>query len=95
MILYFIFTEVLLENTRQNKNIKGIKRDQREIKTSAFTDDTTLYWGDNKALKHLQIQLNLFEKATNIKYNKTKCIGMWLGSNRGNTMEPMGFKWTS
>ena len=95
MILYIIFAEVLLENIRQNHNIKGIKIGQKEIKISAFADDTVVYIGDNKALKHLQKQLNIFEKATDVKYNKTKCMGLWLGSNKGNTSEPMGFQWTS
>ena len=45
---------------------------------------------------HLTIwKHKLFEKATDIKYNKTKFIGMWLGSNRGNNTKPVGFKWTS
>ena len=35
------------------------------------------------------------EKATGIKYNKTKCMEIWLGSNNGNPRKPPGFKWNS
>ena len=58
MILYIIFAEVLLENIRQNHNIKGIKIGQKEIKISAFADDTMVYIGDNKAPEHLQKQFS-------------------------------------
>ena len=67
---------------------------QNEVKTWLHGRHS-IYLGDNNTFKHLETQPKLFEKATNIKYNKTKCIGMWLGSNRGNNTKPMGFKWTS
>ena len=57
---------------------------EKELKTSAFVDDTTTYIGSNSSLAHLETQLMYFEKATNIKYNKTKCMGIWLGFNKGN-----------
>ena len=44
-ILYIILAEVTIENIRQNKNIKEITISQKEIKISAFADDTTLYIG--------------------------------------------------
>ena len=94
IILYIIFAEILQENLRQNKNIKGIKMRQNEVKTWLHGQHS-IYLGDNNTFKHLETQLKPFEKATNIKYNKTKCTGMWLGSNRANNTKPMGFKWTS
>ena len=36
-----------------------------------------------------------FENATGIKYNKTKCMGIGLGSNKGSQRKPLGFKWNS
>ena len=67
---------------------------QNEVKTWLHGQHS-IYLGDNSTFKHLETQLKPFEKATNIKYNKTKCTGMWLGSNRANNTKPMGFKWTS
>ena len=85
----------ILDNIRQNNGIKGIGIGEKELKTSAFDDNTTIYTGNNSSLAHLETQLMRFEKATEIKYNQTKCMGIWLGSNKGNTKKPLGFKWNS
>ena len=55
-----------------------------EIRLSAFADDTTLYIGENTSLIHLQNQLQDFELFAGVKYNRDKCIGMWLGANIDN-----------
>ena len=39
------------------------------------------------------MQLMHFGKTTDVKYNKTKCMRIWLGSNKGNPRKPLGFKW--
>ena len=95
MILYIIFAEIFLENIRQNNGIKGVVIGEKELKTSAFADDTTIYIESNNSLAHLETKLMHFEKATDVKYNKTKCMGIWLGSNKGNPRKPLGFKWNS
>ena len=84
MILYIIFAEVFLQNIRQNNSIKDIVIGKKELKTSDFANDTTIYIGNNSSLAHLETQLMHFEKATDIKYNKTKCMGIRPGSNKGN-----------
>ena len=58
-------------------------------------DDTTMYIGSYSSLVHLKTQLMHFRKATDKKYNKIKCMGIWLGSNRGNLRKPLGYKWNS
>lgn len=95
MILYIILAEVMIENIRQNRNIKGITISQKETKISAFADDTTIYIGENSSFTYLQAQLQDFERFAGIKYNRNKCVGMWLGVNRDNTDKPLGFKWNS
>ena len=95
MILYITFAEIFLENKRQNVGIKGIVIGEKELKTSAFADDTAIYIGNNRFLAHLETQLMHFEKPTGIKYNKTKCMGIWLGANKTNPEEPLVFKWNS
>ena len=42
VILYIIFAEIFSENIRQNNGIKGIVIGEKELKTSAFADDTTI-----------------------------------------------------
>ena len=84
MILYIIFEEIFLENIRQNNGIKAIVIGEKEVKTSAFADDITIYIEGNSLVAHLETQLMHFEKATDIKYNKIKFMGIYLGSNKGN-----------
>ena len=79
MILYIIFVEIFLGNIRQNNGIKSIVIGEKEPKTPAFADDTTIYKLSNSSLAHLKTQLMYFENATDIKYNKTKYMGIWLG----------------
>ena len=55
-----------------------------EIRLSAFANDTTLYIGENTSLIHLQNQLQDFKLFAGVKYNRDKCIGMWLGANIDN-----------
>ena len=95
IILYTIFAEIFLENIRQNNGVKGIVIGKKELKNSAFADDTTIYIVSNSSLAHLEMQPMHFKKATDIKYNKTKCMGIWLGSNKGNPRKPLRFKWNS
>ena len=54
-----------------------------------------MYIGSNSSLVHLKPQLIHLEKTTDIKYNKTKCMGTWQGSNKGNPKKPLEFKWNS
>ena len=95
MILYIILAEVFIQNIEQNDNIKGITVVGREIKVSAFADDTTLYIGDNKSLGYLQTQLLQFERYTGVKYNRDKRFRMWMGINIGKQSKPLDFKWNS
>ena len=60
MILYIIFAEIILENIRQNSGIKGIVIGEKELKTSAFANDTTINIGSNSSLAHLETQLMHF-----------------------------------
>ena len=92
MILYVIFAEIFLENIRQYSGIKGIEIGEKELETPAFVDDTTIYIGNNSSLAHLKTQLMHFEEATDIKYDKTKCIRVWIGSNKCNLRKTLGFK---
>ena len=66
MILYIILAEVMIENIRQNRNIKGITISQKETKISAFADDTTIYIGENSSFTYLQTQLQDFERFASI-----------------------------
>ena len=51
MILYIVFADIFLENIRQNNGIKGTLIDKKELKTSVFANNTTIYIGT--ALQHI------------------------------------------
>ena len=95
VILYAVFAEIFLEHIRQNNFIKGIVIGEKELKTSVFADDTTIYIGSNSSLTHFETQLMHFEKANDIKYNKTVCMGIWLGPNKDNQRKHLGSKLNS
>ena len=95
VILYAVFAEIFLEHIRQNNFIKGIVIGEKELKTSVLVDDTTIYIGSNSSLTHFETQLMHFEKANDIKYNKTVCMGIWLGPNKGNQRKHLGSKLNS
>ena len=95
MILYIILAEVTIINIVKSKKIQGIKIGQKEIKVSAFADDTTLYLGNNTSFPYLKCQLQEFERFAGVKYNRKKCFGLWLGKNRYNIEKPLGFNWSS
>ena len=84
MILYIILAEVTIINIFKNEKIKGIKIGQKEIRVSAFADDTTLSIGNNTSFPHLKPQLQEFEIFAGVKDNCKKCFGLWLGKNRYN-----------
>ena len=89
--VHYICVKIFKEyNT--NNDIKGIVIGEKELKITSFGDDTTMYIGNNSCLAHLEMQLTYFEKVTDMKYNKTKCMGIWLGSNKGNPRKLLGFK---
>ena len=54
MILYIIFAEIFLENIREKNGIKGIVLGEKELETSNFAYDTTIYIGSNSSLAHLE-----------------------------------------
>ena len=95
MMLYIISTKIFLEKIRQSSGIKNIAMGGNELKTSAFADDTTIYIGKKSSLAHLEMQLMHFEKTTDIKFSKTKCMRIWLGSNKRNPKKLLRFKWNS
>ena len=66
MILLIILEEILLENIRQNDDIKRFAIGKKELKTPAFADSTTIYIVSSSSLAHLEIQPINFEKATDI-----------------------------
>ena len=93
MTLSIIFAKTILENIRQENDIKGIVIGAKEMKLLLLS--MMQQYTYNISLAHLETQLKYFEKATDIKYNKTICTGIWLGSIKGNLRKPLDCKFKS
>ncbi len=67
--LFILSIEVLANNIRNNKEIKGIIIDNREIKISLLADDMTLVLQDLKSVENTIKTLMLFHKCSGLKIN--------------------------
>ena len=77
--LFILVIEVLAINIRNNKNIKGIKVGNIEIKLSIFADDLTAFLKNKTSYDNLMNTLEQFEKCSGLKVNKDKTEAHWLG----------------
>ena len=82
-ILFVIAMELLAQNIRRSKDIKGINIQGAEVvKLSQYADDTTALLADVQSVSNLFNLLSLFEKCSGLKINQTKSEMLWLGSLR-------------
>ena len=92
-LLFVIGIEVLANAIRNKNTIKGIKVGEKEIKTSLYADDTTVFVRDLDSIPELLALLNQFRNLSGLEINATKTEGMWLGSWKNNLETPFGFRW--
>ena len=88
--------EVLAKAIRENKSIKGIFVNRREIKLSQYADDTTLILdGTKESLRTSLKTLDHFYEVSGLKLNDKK-TGLWIGANSGKdriSTPGRNFKW--
>ena len=81
--LFIICAQILQSMTQNNKNIKGIKINNTEIKLTQFADDTTILLDGSK--DSLQASLNtleIFGTLSGLKVNVEKTQIVWIGKKR-------------
>jgi hypothetical protein len=76
--LFLLVAEILACALRQNKNIKGIKFGNEEIKLLQFADDITGTLADTKSGKASLSTVEQFGEFSGLKLNKTKTEAAWL-----------------
>ena len=85
-LLFLLVAEVLAIQIREDKNIKGIKISDEEIKIGLMADDTTLFLAD---LNYLNVAINLFkyfEKNSELKLNLDKTEIILIGRNKNKSI---------
>ena len=83
--LFIIAFEPLLINNHQNKNIRGIKVENKEIKLTAFANDLTTFLHGIQSFKRLSITKDRFGICSGLKLNTEKTEALWLGRNHDNS----------
>jgi exonuclease III len=91
--LFILTIETLAINIRTDKNIKGIKIDNREIKISLLADDTTLLLEDNISLGFALTKFKDFAKCSGLKINIEKTQAKYIGSLKDSDYFPHGLSW--
>ncbi len=94
-MLYILTAEVLAECIKQNPSVQGIKVEGTHCILSQYADDTTIFLTGDDSFSAIKSSLELYEKASGAKVHPGKCEGLWLGSNKGRSDNPNGYRWTS
>ena len=95
-LLFILVVEILGNQIRDNKVIKGFSFGSKEHKNSQYADDTVLMVSDIDSIHEALNTVNEFSAVAGPKLNKDKVEGIWLGPFKeymSNTYA--GIKWTN
>ena len=77
--LFVLAVELLACKIRQDKEIRGVKVFQKELKISQFADDTTLLISNRNSVSRALNVLDNFGNLSGLRLNSSKTKAMWLG----------------
>ena len=84
--LFILCAEILSVRIRNNKNIKGIKIDNTEIKFSQYADDASAFLdGSKQSLEEILQELETFADISGLKTNFDKTQVVWIGAKKYST----------
>ena len=83
-LIFILALELLLIKIRKNKDIKGIKIGDEEIKLSSYADDLTNFLSDAQSVTALFTELNVFSRYSGLRCNNDKTEAMKLGASNMN-----------
>ena len=95
--LFVLSAEIMAENVRKTKEIRGLTVCGEEIKLSQYADDTTLILdGSEESLRESLKLLDDFGKMSGLKLNCGKAEALWIGSKTNCNLRlcpEKNFKW--
>ena len=95
-LLYVICVEVLASLIRRSPEIEGFLlpgASGLQARARLYADDVFAVLKNLKSLEALLSLIELYEKGTGAKLNKSKTEAMWLGAWRFRADEPLGLTW--
>ena len=95
-LLYVLCVEVLASLIRRCPGVEGFLLPGargRQARVRLYADDTTTVLKDLRSLSQLFSCVNVYERGTGAKLNRTKTEAMWLGAWRFRSDEPLGLTW--
>ena len=95
-LLYVICVEVLASLIRRSPEIEGFLlpgANGLQARARLYADDVFAVLKSLKSLEALLSLIELYEKGTGAKLNKSKTEAMWLGAWRLRVDEPLGLSW--
>ena len=92
-LLFVIGLELLARAVKRDALIKGITIGNKEIKTSMYADDNTIFVSDTDSILHLLNMLEKFRSISGLQVNTSKTEALWLGCWKDRRDTPFNFKW--
>ena len=95
-LLYVLCVEVLASLIRRSPEIEGFLLPGAgglQARARLYADDVFAVFKNLKSLETLFSLIELYEKGTGAKLNKSKTEAMWLGAWRFRSDEPLGLTW--
>ena len=92
--LFIISVEILACYIRQNREIRGIRVGNTEIKISQLADDTSCFIGDESSLVHLINAFKLYKGSSGLGINVDKTSARCLGGYVPSMPDLLKLKWT-
>jgi hypothetical protein len=83
--IFLIIAEALTRLVKLSPTFTGIKIGDTEHRISQFADDTQLYLKNFSSLSHICAILALYERATGMRANPNKFVGILCGILKGDT----------
>ncbi len=91
--LFITALETLTNKIRNDKNVKGIKIDKKELKISLLADDITLLLADLNSFKRSMEILKCYAKCAGLIINVEKTQAKYIGSLTSSDYYPHGLSW--